>query len=195
MSEKIYAGQGTCSPIKQSFLRMAHYNRRMNGRLLDVVSDMPDSDYRRDLGAFFNSIHGTLNHILVWDITWLQRIADHHRRFASLDIVRGMERPVADDQVIFEHLEPLRHARSSMDETLAAFVDETGQDDYTTAVTYRTSDGTLHQKCFAGLLQHVFNHQTHHRGQITTLLSQLGVEFGVTDLLAVIPEFGLAEPD
>ncbi len=148
------------------------YNRWMNEKLYGVVAELTEEERKRDRGAFFRSIHGTLNHGLLGDKIWMSRFTgevfsapglDHelHADFAALKQDRA-----ATDEAIEGW------AAGITDAKLAGFLEYTSmvnpaprRYDYWLAVT------------------HFFNHQTHHRGQLTTLLSQCGKDYGVTDLI------------
>lgn len=154
------------------FKTMAEYNRWMNERLYAVCAEMPDGERRRDAGAFFKSIHGTLNHVLLGDKLWLGRFLDEPFPVESLDqelygdFDDMLAERVATDRVIIEFT-------NSLDE---AAIDRKFH--FTTLV-----DPAARTYIFRHVLLHFFNHQTHHRGQLTTLISQAGYEPGVTDLM------------
>jgi uncharacterized damage-inducible protein DinB len=157
---------------------MAAYNRWMNERLYELCAGIPDPERKRDRGAFFKSVHGTLNHLLYGDRAWMSR-------FTGRDL--GWQGPA--DELYADFVE-LRSARAGLDgliENWAARLDELwlAQD-----LTYISRiDGRTRTLPAWLLVAHMFNHQTHHRGQLTTLLSQLGVDPGVTDL-PWLPQIG-----
>ena len=173
--------------MKVSFMRLAEYNGWMNANLLDCILELTPEVLWEDRGAFFKSIMGTLNHLLVWDITWLQRF-EKQFGFPSLFEVTALPAPTAHDQIVYENPNGLAEQRRHMDKIIADFIAETSERDYDKTLTYVISTGAASHKNFGGMLQHLFNHQTHHRGQITTLLSQVGINPGTTDLLALLPE-------
>jgi uncharacterized damage-inducible protein DinB len=150
---------------------MAAYNRWMNERLYALCAALGDAERKRDRGAFFRSVHGTLNHLLYGDRAWMSR-------FLGRDL--GWNGP-ADE--LYADFDGLRAARATLDgliEDWAAGLEErwlAADFTYTSRIDGRT-------RTFPAwlLVTHLFNHQTHHRGQLTTLLSQLGVDPGVTDL-------------
>ena len=153
---------------------MAAYNRWMNEGLYGVCAALSDDVRKADRGAFFRSIHGTLNHLLLADKVWMGRFTD--RPFA----VRSL------DQELYADFAGLRSERARMDAAIEAWargLTDTvlnGELVYTSIVNpeRRSSDMAI-------CVMHFFNHQTHHRGQLTTLLSQLGADFGTTDLIAM----------
>ncbi len=186
--EQAMVERGRHGPFKAGLLRAAHYNRWFNRRLYRVVDKLPKDIFYRDLGAFFTSIHGTLNHILVWDITWLQRFASSRNDFASLNPALAMPKATSHDQILYHKRTELHDARRQMDEVILAFVTELAEEDHAKTLQYTVASGEVFRKNFGGMLQHLFNHQTHHRGQITALLYQQGVDPGTTDLLATLVE-------
>ncbi|WP_404616012.1 DinB family protein [Rhodanobacter hydrolyticus] len=174
--------------LKNQFELMAGYNRWMNDKLYAAASRLDAAAMHEDRGAFFGSVFGTLNHLLVADTIWLKRFADHPAVFRSLDRVRGLPHPYSLAEVLYPEFDPLREARRDMDETIVRLCAEATNDAYDQALTYSNRSGQVFVRKFGHLMQHFFNHQTHHRGQVTTLLSQSGIDVGVTDLSAMLPE-------
>lgn len=152
---------------------MAAYNRAMNARIYECCARLTDVERKRDTGAFFRSIHGTLNHLLVGDSVWMARFSGRSFAIQSLD------------QELYADFDELRAQRIAMD---AAIVDWSSQLDATTlsgVLAYVPIAGGKERSLpLAFALAHFINHQTHHRGQVTTLLSQYGIDPGVTDLVA-----------
>ena len=150
---------------------MARYNRWMNERLYALLSDVPDEERKRDRGAFFGSMHGTLNHLLWGDRMWLGRFidepcthppfgADMYGEFGELT----REREISDRKM-------LDWAGS----VTAAWLE--GTLSYVSKV-----DGRRRDMPRAVAVLQLFNHGTHHRGQLTTLMKQASLDPGVTDL-------------
>ena len=173
--------------LKSNFELMADYNQWMNKSVYLAASKLGEDDLSNDRGAFFGSIIGTLNHILVGDTIWLKRFADHPSRLNTLDYVRGLDKPKALDVVLYTKFKDLECLRIKMDEVIRDFAHELTDKVLASNLSYRNTKGDSFNKNFGYLIQHFFNHQTHHRGQASSLLSQAGVEVGVTDLLAKIP--------
>jgi uncharacterized damage-inducible protein DinB len=150
---------------------LADYNTWMNGKLYAACATLPDEERKRDRGAFFGSIHGTLNHVLLADSVWMGRFDGTPFTFTSLD------------QELYASFDELRAHRAEMDERIGRWASSLtdaalgARIEFTSKVTKRTHAPTLWR-----VVLHFFNHQTHHRGQLTTLLSQAGVDYGVTDL-------------
>jgi uncharacterized damage-inducible protein DinB len=156
--------------MKAHFETFARYNAWANRRLYDAVAPVPEAQYREDRGAFFGSLHGTLNHILVGDRAWFTRITGEGTPPARLD------------QILCDDFASLRQARRAEDERIIQVVG--GLDDRRLAGTlaYHSLTGGRFAQPLAQVLAHVFNHQTHHRGQAHTLLSQMGYEAPALDL-------------
>ncbi|MGI9332203.1 MAG: DinB family protein [Gammaproteobacteria bacterium] len=173
--------------LKSSFLLMAQYNQWMNQSVYEAAARLPEESLAEDRGAFFSSILGTLNHILVGDTLWLKRFATHPRQYRALTPVKTVANPTSLDQILYSNLSDLSAARLELDAVIVEWCQEIDEKDLSTALDYANTKGQRHVKHFASLIQHFFNHQTHHRGQASTLLHQAGVSVGVTDLLALIP--------
>lgn len=157
--------------VRDYALTMAHYNRWMNETLYAAVAGLSDAERKQDRGAFFGSIHATLNHLLLGDQAWMQRFAGE---------AVTMKSPRDE---LFADFSELRVARAAMDEKIlgwaAMLTDEFADREYRFYSVSYQRERVLPQ--YVTILQ-VFNHQTHHRGQITTLLSQMGIDTGITDL-------------
>lgn len=165
---------------------MAQYNRRMNLQLYDAAAKLPAARLFMDRGAFFGSLFDTLNHIAVADLLWLHRFAQHPQLGA---IRRSMERlpsPVSLREPLAGSLADLRALRDQIDAAIVALASQVTEEQLADTIHYGNTAGVKQAKNFGLLLLHFFNHQTHHRGQASTLLFQAGVDVGVTDLNALI---------
>ena len=149
--------------LLQTFRLFGAYNRWANTRLYDAASALSDEAYRRDCGAFFKSMHGTLNHILVGDRVWMKRFTGEG------------DHPSELDAILFDDFAGLREAREAEDARILDWVQSLDQTDVEGDFTFTmiTLPDTITQK-LAPCVSHFFNHQTHHRGQAHTILSLLG---------------------
>lgn len=158
--------------MKQHFMMMAAYNAWANERIYGAAATLPAEALNRDVGAFFKSMMGTLNHLLVADRIWMHRFTG------------SGEAPRKLDTILHDAFDALRTAREAEDNRIAAFVD--GLDDETLAgrFTYVTATDvrTVSQR-LSPALAHLFNHQTHHRGHCHMILSVLDVEPPSLDLI------------
>lgn len=166
---------------------LAEYNRVMNQKFYAVAASLPEQALYANKGAFFGSIFGTLTHIAVGDTVWLKRIAEALPECEALNPVRAMPYPEALDAKLEPTFEALTSKRIALDEIFERFAATIDEADLVRGLRYRTMKGVEFNKEIFCVLMHVFNHQTHHRGQVSTLFSQLGVDVGVTDLAVFIP--------
>jgi uncharacterized damage-inducible protein DinB len=169
---------------------MARYNQGLNTQVYDCAAQLAPIALGRDRGAFFGSILGTLNHLVVADVVWLKRFAAHPVNFAALEPVRSMAQPAALNQMVETDFAALRSRREMLDRAIIDWVEGLTAADLDLLLDYRNMKGVPAQRQLGALLCHLFNHQTHHRGQVTTLLSQVGLDVGVTDLLNILPQVG-----
>jgi len=173
--------------MKQNFELMANYNQLMNRQMYDYAEALDVGILNQDMGAFFHSIFGSLNHIVVADIIWLKRFAEHEAKFRSLSELASLARPDSLDEILCDSLSDLSIIREMLDELIISMTLEVQTEDFHNLLRYTDVAGIPAERNFGLLLHHFFNHQTHHRGQISTLFSQVGVDIGVTDLLQIIP--------
>ena len=168
--------------LRDHFRQLAAYNGWANARLYEAALALDEEAYRRPVGVFFSSLHGTLNHLLVTDRIWLRRLTgegDHPDRL---------------DAILYDDRLELAAARVAEDQRLARVVDGYEEQAYARPVSYRTTRGVAHEQPLHDILAHLFNHQTHHRGQAHACLSILtGAEPPSLNLLAL--QRGVKAPD
>ncbi|MDE2235022.1 MAG: DinB family protein [Gammaproteobacteria bacterium] len=167
---------------------MSRYNQWMNEKLYAAAGCLNPVDFTAQRGAFFGSVCGTLNHIQVADIIWLKRFAGHPSGHAALEPACALPMPLALDQVLHEQLVPLTEQRRLLDTIIRQWADSLSDQDLEQVLHYANTKGLELDRPMAGLVIHFFNHQTHHRGQASSLLIQLGQDVGVTDLVAMLAE-------
>lgn len=160
---------------------LARYNRWMNDKAYALAATMSDGDRKRDAGAFFRSIHGTFNHLLVADRIWLARLEGAQLPLGDL----GPGGIRALDQELYADFDELRRERARTDEALAAYVATLTPERLAGPLVY-VRFGLKQEMPLWWAVGQVFNHQTHHRGQITTLFTQQGRDIGSTDLFAML---------
>jgi len=158
------------------FQTFARYNAWANDRLYAACAQLSDADFRASRQSFFGSILGTLNHILVGDRAWLGRIDG---------VPSGITRL---DEILFEDLAVLRQARVAEDERILKLTETLDTEALNRDLVYRTVAGVEHRTPLVWVLSHMFNHQTHHRGQAHALLSQTAVKPSPLDLIFFLRE-------
>lgn len=153
------------------FEPLAKYNTWMNRKLYTLCDALDDETRKRDRGSFFGSIHRTLDHILFGDIAWLERLRD--KSFTPRNI----------NQEIYKDWNELKTERYKLDKEIERWVQTFNEEMLDEIITFTSNvDKKQRDIPMRILVQHLFNHQTHHRGQLTTLLSQLNIDYGSTDL-------------
>ena len=170
------------------FALLADYNQWMNRRLYSAAAQLPHAALIADRGAFFKSILGTLNHLVVADIIWLKRFRAHPSHPEALAAMDAIPAPAALDAELCPDLAQLRERREWLDHLILAWVVSLDATMLTSELDYVSLRGTAARRAVSAVLMHFFNHQTHHRGQVTTLLSQAGIDVGATDLLLRVPD-------
>lgn len=161
---------------------LARYNRWMNDKVYAASARLTDEERRRDRGAFFGSIHATLNHLMVADRVWLGRLREITPPPGHM--AAGVHRL---DQELYADFAELRAARVALDAEIDAWVAPLTADQLAADMQYvRGGQPRRHPRWWA--VVQLFNHETHHRGQITTLLTQAGQDCGATDVLAMLVE-------
>lgn len=171
------------TPHQIHFLRLAQYNTWFNGQLYRIIGELDEAERKRDRGAFFGSIHATLDHVLLGDRMWLGRFARSPMPFPSLEEADLIYEVDSLDQGVFPDFSDLDQGRQRTDAVLEAFVRDLTPELLARNLDYINSQGNAFSNPVWHVVGHIFNHQTHHRGQVTTLLSQLDIDPGMTDFI------------
>jgi len=167
---------------------LSQYNQWMNQKHYQTAQKLGNKVIQQNQGAFFDSILNTLNHIYIADIIWLRRFSQHPHKYLSLNQLPELPNYQALGQIVANEIETLATLRQELDQTIILWCQEIESPDLEQQLSYSDTKGNPHTKNFGQLIQHFFNHQTHHRGQVSTLMYQQGVDIGVTDLLKFIPK-------
>jgi uncharacterized damage-inducible protein DinB len=165
---------------------MATYNGWMNQRLYQAAATLPDAEIFADRGAFFASLFDTMSHIAVGDLIWLHRFAHLPGLSELATTLADLPNPSSLRERVAHTLPELSALRTRLDAIIIDMANRLTEQQLSQTLDYENTLGQKQAKNFGLLLQHFFNHQTHHRGQATTLLFQAGVDIGVTDLNALI---------
>ncbi|MBZ9808579.1 DinB family protein [Mesorhizobium sp. BR1-1-9] len=149
--------------MKRHFMMFAAYNQWANGRIYDAAAHLDEEEFNRDVGAFFGSMKGTLNHLLAADRIWMKRFTGEG------------DAPTALDAILYQALPGLCMARETEDRRIVDWVGGLSDKALSGRFIYMTvSDMRTVSQRLAPALDHVFNHQTHHRGQAHMILTVLG---------------------
>jgi uncharacterized damage-inducible protein DinB len=158
------------------FRQLARYNQWANRRLYAACAALPEAEYLKPRVSFFGSIHATLNHILVADRIWMGRFTGQPSGLKALN------------QILYPEFAGLRVAREAEDASIVNWTDALDLPTLNGELRYETTEGTRMANPMRPLVGHLFNHQTHHRGQTHGLLSQTAVKPPPLDLLLWLRE-------
>jgi uncharacterized damage-inducible protein DinB len=160
--------------MNQYLRRLAQYNRWMNEKLYAVCETMTDEERKQQRGAPFGSMHGVLNHLLLADRVWLGRV------FGTPFVVTGL------DQELYSDFAELRRERAATDDEIEKWIASLTEEKLAGNLTFTPMSIPVERTVpLWAVVQHMFNHQTHHRGQLTAMIEQAGYDCGVTDILAL----------
>ncbi|TCT05733.1 DinB family protein [Paralcaligenes ureilyticus] len=166
--------------LRSHLLTLAAYHGWANKRLLEHVSQVTDADYHAPAGLFFNSIHGTLNHLLLADRTWLGRFIGKPEKFTSLAQEIEADREALAEQLAGRHLLWQTLIESASAQSMAG------------SLHYTSTAGEKSAAPWMGTIAHVFNHATHHRGQISAALTGLHHACPELDMIYFLRQHGPA---
>lgn len=172
----------------------ADYNCSMNQRLYEAAAKLSAEELTKEKGAFFGSLFNTMNHIAVADLLWLHRFATLSGLSTLQDELSDFPRPTSLREPLSDSLVGLTTLRTSIDAVIVQLTSLLTEDLLASTLRYTNTAGQHHERNFGLLLHHFFNHETHHRGQASTLLFQAGIDIGVTDFIAHIPNEALYLP-
>lgn len=173
---------------RATFVMLARYNQLMNARLLRSSAALSAERLSRDTGGFFGSIIAHWNHIMFADLIMFRRIADNRLGAEYLRELATFPPSVAPTDIYYRELDRFTWRRNDLDRTILDWTRAVATPAFDATLSFVSTEGNTVRIVAGDLLQHIFMHQIHHRGQITCLLSQNGVDYGSTDLPVLIPE-------
>jgi uncharacterized damage-inducible protein DinB len=169
--------------LATQYQAFARYNAWMNKNLYDLVAKMSEEDRKRQVGAFFGSVHGTLSHLLLTDRMQLGRFIGQDKTI-SLDADGSPIAIKSLDQELYPDFAILRREREATDALIVEWTEKISAEWLVGNMRYHAmSDGGDWDVPLWVAVTHFFNHQTHHRGQVTTMLKQMGIDPGMTDFM------------
>ena len=157
-----------------NFQLLANFNKWANEKIIISCKKLMETEYKKNRKAFFSSIHGTLNHLLVVDRAYISRIEGKDHGLKGLD------------QILFESLLQLEEARIKEDKRLVDLVNSLSEESIHKEITYKGFETGNTTYTINMILITLFNHQTHHRGQIHNMLSQAGIKPPQIDIIDFI---------
>ncbi|NLE85125.1 MAG: DUF664 domain-containing protein [Myxococcales bacterium] len=172
--------------LAEQYRTLSRYNSWMNAKIYERAASLGDEERRRDLGAFFRSVHGTLNHLLLADRIWMGRFTGRPEEFASKDATGEVIPFQSLAQELYADFDQLRAERAATDAQIEEYCATLDAAALAAPLRYRMTSGVANDHPLWWALTHFFNHQTHHRGQASALLTRLGADVGVTDFIAFL---------
>lgn len=156
--------------------KLLDYHLWAHERILEAVASLDEAAYREPRGLFFGSLHGTLNHLAVVDRIWLDRVVGRPWQFTRLDSEAAPDRAALAD-FLREGVHGWKQWLARQDER-----------DLGKLLEYRNMAGQDHRQSLADIVQHLVNHGTHHRGQMSAALTALGQPAPLLDYIYFLPQ-------
>ena len=163
---------------------LAEYNKKTNRELGAFIAALTVPQWEKKFGGYFGSVKSLCNHIYICDFNWLKRFSklrdftySKHRLFAQ---------DLSFDETALETIEDFLKARKKLDAEIFEFTEELTPRDLGKVLTYTDSHGTVYKRPFGGLVLHLFNHQTHHRGMISQYLEEMKIPNSFCDLVEML---------
>lgn len=173
------------NPMKDLFLLLANYNLETNNSMIKILENLPTEKLIQEMGGFYHSILGTLNHSLVSDINWMKRIANYFPGLLPSAVELPEIPPNSSNRLLWGSLPKYKSIRVQVDKVITEMVESIPEEQYPLRFHYKNKNDEEENKVGWHLLLHIFNHQTHHRGMIALLLDQLNVTNDYSNLIGI----------
>jgi len=172
----------------RSFQISVLYNQRMNQQLLICCQQLSQTQCEQETGSFFPNVIAYWNHLLFGDLILIRRIIANKIAGLSLSLLDGLPIATSTSDCYCSTIDEVIELRTKVDIIIEQVINALSENDISKLIHYKTTEGDEVSARVSDILQHMFNHQTHHRGQLTCVLSQLGINFGCTDLPVLVSE-------
>jgi uncharacterized damage-inducible protein DinB len=159
---------------KEIFELFAVYNKRTNNQMNDIIKSISEKEWNKQFSSFWNSIHKLCSHIFIGDYLWLNRF----KSFINLNTLPDtyFNKNYEWGKIIFENKDEYLTMRKELDDIIINFVNELSSNDLETKILWKDWEGNIIEKKLGIYIMHMFNHETHHRAQISLYLDTLGKE-------------------
>lgn len=161
---------------KDSFINQAQYNALANREMFEILSQLPEAERTKDTGSYFGSIMDILNHVIIADYFWLNRVKPVLPESKVLGDPRLLPAKLSWSQPLHTDFTEFRRDRVFLDGRILAWLEECPEQLYSREFEYHDSEGILIRTSAGRAMDFMFSHQLHHRGQISQILDQMGVE-------------------
>jgi uncharacterized damage-inducible protein DinB len=163
---------------------LAEYNQKTNLAMNGFIRVLSDAQWRRKFGGYFDSAQSLCNHLYICDFNWLKRFSKL-RNFATMQET-FFAREMAFGSLVIGSTQDYLEKRAILDHYILAFAAELLPDDLQRNLTYTDSHGKIYNRLFGGLILHMFNHQTHHRGMISLYLEEMQIANDFANLMDLL---------
>lgn len=161
---------------------LARYNQHVNHEMGGILASLNGEEWDRALGGFYPSVRSLCSHLFVTDLAWLKRLATVRTFRFGQDAMLG--RTSTWGELLFPRYTDYAPDREALDNLLIRLADEMSAEDLAGRLQYKNWQGVAQERNVGGIVLHMFNHQTHHRGMISLYLDMLGKQ---NDFSAIIP--------
>jgi uncharacterized damage-inducible protein DinB len=163
---------------------LARYNRHANGEMGRILAGLSPDEWNQAFGGYYPSIRALCSHVFQGDLTWL-------KRFATLRPFGYLAHPIFQrtlvwGELLFPAFADYERDREMADQLLSQFAEEVAPEDFAQRLRYRNWQGVEQDREFGGLIMHVFNHQTHHRGMVSLYLDMLGKANDFSNIMTLV---------
>lgn len=168
----------------QSIKLFARYNERTNIEMNKIISELSHAQWEKQFNGYFNSIKSMCNHIYICDFNWLKRFSNLRQfKFIQNEM---FNQTLGFDEVILLSIQDYKEKRSKLDVSINEFVNELKREDLEKDLKYIDSQGKEYTRNFGGLILHMLNHETHHRGMISLYLEEMGISNDYSNLMDIL---------
>jgi len=168
---------------RRHFAYLARYNKAANEALVGHLASLPAGELAKPRGSYFGSIQGLLDHVIMCDINWLRRFRILFKDDEALNRPRLAPAGHAWNSYEFPDFLEFRRERAIVDAILSDWITAADTSRFGEVLAYSDSHGKPMRYFLRDALDHVFNHQTHHRGQASQILDELGIEHDYSNLI------------
>jgi len=172
--------------VMSHFALLARYNKEINSAMYAILAPLSDDERKSASGSFFTSIHGILNHILASDLAWLNRFRTLNSESAALSDPAASNAGVTWGKEMYGNFDDLSAHRAAVDAVIVRWIDELPEERLTEVLRYQDFRGNTRQYVMWMAMDHFFNHQTHHRGAISQILDEKGVENDYSNIIYIL---------
>jgi len=174
--------------MNRYFHTMANYNHEANNAMFSIIEGLPEETRKRNVRSYYHSIDGIINHIYNSDLLWLVRIKARFPHFASLDASVLDKTPENLHASLFPDFGALRSGRTVLDGIFIQLSAEVDEGVLQKVLDYHNTRGEAKRYILWETMIHIFNHQTHHRGQIAEILDELGTTNDYSNVISYLSE-------